>query len=128
MAGKWIAVAAVNGAIAVAAGAYAAHGMKVTAGVYPAEWMETASRYQMWHALALVGVAVLWRQGAADRWLRLAAWAFLVGIVLFSGSLYLMALTDFRAVGWVTPIGGAAFLIGWAALALHGFRWGSRRD
>lgn len=122
MTGKWIAVAAVNGAIAVAAGAYAAHGMKVAAGVYPADWMETASRYQMWHALALLAVALLLREAAAQPWLRVAAWAFLIGILLFSGSLYVMALTDFRAAGWVTPIGGAAFLIGWAALAIHGFR------
>ena len=123
MTGKWIAVAAVNGAIAVTAGAYAAHGMKVAAGVYPADWMETASRYQMWHALALLAVALLLlREAAAQPWLRVAAWAFLIGILLFSGSLYVMALTDFRAVGWVTPIGGAAFLIGWAALAIHGFR------
>ncbi len=122
MAGKWIAVAAVNGAIAVAAGAYAAHGMKVTAGVYPAEWMETASRYQMWHALALLAVALLLREGTARPWLRGAAWAFLIGILLFCGSLYVMALTGFRAIGWITPFGGGAFLIGWLALAGHGFR------
>jgi uncharacterized membrane protein YgdD (TMEM256/DUF423 family) len=96
--------------------------MKVSAGVYPAEWMETASRYQMWHALALVGIAALSNAAVAQPWLRVAAWAFLAGIVLFSGSLYVMALTDFRAMGWVTPVGGAAFLIGWAALAVHGFR------
>jgi uncharacterized membrane protein YgdD (TMEM256/DUF423 family) len=122
MSGKWIAVAAVNGLIAVAAGAYAAHGMKVSAGVYPAEWTETASRYQMWHALALLSVALIWREMTAQPWLKAAAWGFLIGIVLFCGSLYLMALTDFRALAWVTPFGGAAFLIGWAALAVHGLR------
>lgn len=122
MSGKWIAVAAANGLIAVAAGAYAAHGMKVSAGVYPAEWTETASRYQMWHALALLAVALMWRELTAQPWLKAAACGFLVGIVLFCGSLYVMAFTDIRGVGWVTPFGGAAFLVGWAALAVHGLR------
>lgn len=122
MSARWIAVAAVNGLIAVAAGAYAAHGMKVSAGVYPAEWMETASRYQMWHALALLAVSLLSEPMTMQPWLKAAAWGFLVGIVVFCGSLYLMALTDFRAFAWVTPFGGAAFLLGWAALAVHGLR------
>lgn len=122
MTGRWIAVAAVNGLIAVAAGAYAAHGMKVSAGVIPTEWMETASRYQMWHALALLAVALLWRELTAQPFLRAAAWAFLVGILLFSGSLYLMALSDLRAVAWITPVGGLSLLLGWAALAVHGVR------
>ncbi len=122
MSARWIAVAAVNGLIAVAAGAYAAHGMKVSAGVYPAEWMETASRYQMWHALALLAVSLLSEPMTMQPWLKAAAWGFLVGIVVFCGSLYLMALTDFRALAWVTPFGGAAFLLGWAALAVHGLR------
>ena len=122
MSARWIAVAAVNGLIAVAAGAYAGHGMKVSAGVYPAEWMETASRYQMWHALALLAVSLISEQVTAQPWLKAAAWGFLIGIVLFCGSLYVMAFTDFRALGWATPFGGAAFLLGWAALAVHGLR------
>ena len=122
MSARWIAVAAVNGLIAVAAGAYAAHGMKVSAGVYPAEWMETASRYQMWHALALLAVSLFSEPMTMQPWLKAAAWGFLVGIVVFCGSLYLMALTDFRAFAWVTPFGGAAFLLGWAALAVRGLR------
>jgi uncharacterized membrane protein YgdD (TMEM256/DUF423 family) len=64
----------------------------------------------------------LWRDLTAQPFLRAAAWAFLAGIVLFSGSLYLMALTDLRAIAWVTPIGGLSFLLGWAALAVHGVR------
>ncbi len=122
MAGRWIALAALNGLIAVAAGAYAAHGMKVSAGVIPAEWMETASRYQMWHALALLAVALMRRELTAQPWLDAAAWSFVAGIVLFSGSLYTMALTDLRAIAWITPIGGLALLAGWAALAIYGIR------
>src|SRR3546814_18231388 len=85
MPGNWIGIAAVNGLIAVAAGAYAAHGMKVRAGVYPAEWTETASRYQMWHALALLSVALIWREMTAKPWLKAAAWGVLLGLVLLCG-------------------------------------------
>jgi uncharacterized membrane protein YgdD (TMEM256/DUF423 family) len=127
MAGKWIAIAALNGLIAVAAGAYAAHGLQLDAGAEAASWMETGSRYQMWHALALLAVALMRRDLAAQPWLLAASWAFLLGIPLFCFSLYLMALTGFQGLAWVTPIGGLVFLIGWAALALHGVRHHSIR-
>lgn len=116
MPGLWIAAAAVNGLIAVAAGAYASHGLEADA----AGWTETASRYQMWHALAILAVLLLRRSGDAGWLLRGAGWAFLAGIALFSFSLYGMALTGDRGLGWITPMGGVAFLIGWSALALHG--------
>lgn len=122
MSGRWIVVAALNGLIAVAAGAYAAHGLAESAGAASAHWMETASRYQMWHALALLAVALLRRDLSLQPWLAAAGWAFLVGILLFCGSLYLMALSDIRAVAWVTPFGGLALLAGWGALAMYGWR------
>lgn len=127
MAGRWIAVAALNGLIAVAAGAYASHGLQLDSGAQAAGWMETGSRYQMWHALALLAVGFMRRDLAIQPWLRAASWAFLLGILLFCFSLYLMALTGFQGLAWVTPIGGLAFLIGWAALALHGVRHHSIR-
>ena len=114
----WLAVAAANGALAVAAGAFAAHGLS---GALPSDSLaifETAARYQMYHALALGLCALCPREIAV----KLPAWAFLAGIVLFCGSLYGLALTGIRAFGFVTPVGGVAFLIGWAALAWAGLR------
>jgi uncharacterized membrane protein YgdD (TMEM256/DUF423 family) len=77
---------------------------------------ETAARYQMYHALA-IGLAALAARGAAADSAQLACALFLAGIVLFSGSLYLLAFTNIRALGFATPFGGLAFLAGWAALA-----------
>lgn len=118
MPGLWIAVAALNGFIAVAASAYASHGLEAQS----AAWMELGSRYQMWHVLAILAVAALRRSGDAGPLLRGAGWAFLAGIALFSFNLYVMALTGDRGLAWVTPVGGGAFLTGWAALTLHGLR------
>lgn len=118
----WVAFAAVNGFIGVLAGALGAHVLSGQVGAKGLEWLGTAERYQMWHALALLVVALLARPGdtrAARRWLQTAATAFGVGIVLFSGSLYVLTLTGWRPVAMVTPLGGLAFLVGWVALAGH---------
>ena len=111
------------GGFAVAAGAFGAHALK---GVLDAQMLivfETAARYQMYHALGLCIVA--W---AVDRFpekrLEPAGWLFLVGILLFSGSLYGVSLAGLRWLGAVTPIGGVAFLIGWFLL---GYRAWSRK-
>ena len=78
---------------------------------------ETGARYQMYHALAIVLVALI--LGRLDGWLvRTAGWMFAAGIVLFSGSLYALALTGVTTLGAVTPLGGLAFLVGWALLAV----------
>jgi uncharacterized membrane protein YgdD (TMEM256/DUF423 family) len=108
----WLLVAAVNGFIAVAAGAFGAHGLKGRLDTHALSVFETGARYQMYHALAIGLAAIASRDSAA----RLACVLFLVGIILFSGSLYLLAVTDTRAFGFVTPFGGLAFLAGWAAL------------
>ena len=107
---------AVSGFLAVALGAFAAHGLK---GKLPPDLFdvfEVGARYHMYHALALVAVA--W---AATRWpgtaVTAAGWLFVAGTVLFSGSLYALALTGVRALGAITPLGGLCFLAGWAALA-----------
>ena len=118
MPGLWVAAAALNGLVAVTAGAYSAHGL----GAEAADWMETGSRYQMWHALAILAVLLLRRSDGAGWLLRAASWAFLLGILLFSVSLYAMALTGLRTSGSLAPVGGVSFMIGWAALALHGLR------
>ena len=111
---RWLAVAAANGFVAVAAGAFAAHGLS---GVLTPDMLaifETGARYQMYHALALGLCAAVPREGVA---IAVGRWAFLAGIVLFCGSLYALALTGARAWGVVTPFGGVGFLTGWAALA-----------
>jgi uncharacterized membrane protein YgdD (TMEM256/DUF423 family) len=119
----WLTAAAVNGFIAVAMGAFAAHGLKDTLPAEALDWVRTGSSYQMWHALAFFAVAVL--PGAqANAALRVAGCSFLAGCVLFSGSLYLLALSGWRGFALVTPVGGGAFLIGWAALAWHGITRG----
>lgn len=112
-----LAMGALNGGIAVAAGAFGAHGLKDRLSQHSMEVFETGVRYQMYHALAILACAVIATSGA-----RTAGWLFQAGIVLFSGSLYLLALTETKWLGAVTPVGGLAFLAGWAALAWSGLR------
>jgi uncharacterized membrane protein YgdD (TMEM256/DUF423 family) len=110
---------ALSALIAVAAGAFGAHALRdrLTPDLLGA--FETGARYQMFHALALLGLGLALER--ADRpALRAAGWAFVAGTVLFSGSLYALALGGVRALGAVTPLGGVAFLAGWAA-AVAGF-------
>jgi len=111
----WIALGAVNAALAVAAGAFAAHGLRDRLDARSLEVFETASRYHMYHALAIVAAGVL--ASSALRGAQIAAWIFQAGIVLFSGSLYALALTGVKGLGAVTPLGGLAFLAGWLWLA-----------
>ena len=113
----WLLVAAINGALAVAAGAFGAHGLKARIDADHLQIFETAARYQMYHALAMGLSALAARSGAASTAANAACGFFLAGIILFSGSLYLLALTNIRALGIVTPFGGLAFLAGWIALA-----------
>jgi len=119
----WLTAGAVNGFMAVAIGAFAAHGLKDSLPAEALDWVRTGSNYQMWHALALLGVAVLPAAGA-NFVVRVAGWSFLAGCVLFSGSLYLLALSGWRGFALVTPVGGFAFLTGWAALAWYGIARG----
>jgi uncharacterized membrane protein YgdD (TMEM256/DUF423 family) len=114
----WLAAGAINALVSVAMGAFAAHGLKDRLPAEALDWILTGSSYEMWHALALIGVALLASRDEG-RALGLAGWSFLTGCVLFSGSLYLLALSEWRGFVFLTPLGGAAFLIGWAALAWH---------
>ncbi len=105
--------AAVLGFLGVAMGAFGAHGLKHILSEHGLDIYKTAVSYQMWHALALGLVAVL----PAHNALRWAGWLFVAGIVLFSGSLYLLALSNLTWLGMITPLGGVAFLTAWALLA-----------
>ena len=110
-------VGALAAFIGVALGAFGAHGLRSRLSADMLAVFETGVRYQMYHALAILIVALALAR--IDGWLiRAAGWLFTGGIVLFSGSLYALALSGITALGAVTPIGGLAFLAGWACLAI----------
>ncbi|AGI22225.1 DUF423 domain-containing protein [Pseudomonas sp. MT3] len=115
-------LAAFFGFTGVALGAFAAHGLKNRLTPEYLAVFQTGVHYQMLHALALLGVALLSVQvgGALVKW---AGWAFVIGILLFSGSLYLLTLAGL-GVGIITPIGGLFFLVGWALLLAAAVRLG----
>ena len=117
----WLVIAGLNGALAVALGAVAAHALTGKLDAHAMSLFETAARYHMYHALA-IGLAAFAIRDAAAGAATVAASFFLTGILLFSGSLYLLALTGSRGFAFVTPFGGLCFLIGWGALALAATR------
>ncbi|SES18666.1 DUF423 domain-containing protein [Salipaludibacillus aurantiacus] len=106
-----------NAFLFVAIGAFGAHALKerLETGGY-LETFQTGVQYHMIHALALIAVAILSRYLSATGLVHGAGWAFVAGIILFSGSLYALSLTGIRVLGAITPIGGVAFLAGWALL------------
>lgn len=112
----FVGIGAISAFVSVAAGAFGAHALRGRLTPESLAVFETAARYQMYHALGLlaVGWAVArWPAGPAQ-W---AGWLFVIGTVLFSGSLYLLALSGIRWLGAITPLGGIAFLVGWLLLA-----------
>lgn len=114
----WMRVGAVLGFLAVAFGAFGAHGLKARLdGLGTAASFQTAVQYHMYHALALLalGMIAVFRPGTA---VTVAGWSFLLGVLVFSGSLYVLSLTGLKWLGAITPIGGLAMLVGWAALAV----------
>lgn len=108
--------------VAVAAGAFGAHALKTRIDADLLAVYQTAVQYQFWHALGLLALAILIGQRPDVRAFGVAAWLLLVGIVLFCGSLYVLALTGIRGLGAITPIGGVSFLAGWAVLAWAAWR------
>jgi len=119
-AGHVLATGAVFGLLGVAAGAFGAHALRDAVSARDLEIWKTAAHYQQLHAAVLVGVAALARQGLT-RALRVAVIAFVVGIVVFAGTLDAMVLGGPRILGAITPLGGLCLMAGWAALVLHGF-------
>ncbi len=112
---------ALLGFLGVAAGAFGAHAMRTKLAPERLDNWKTAADYQLWHALATIaaGFAVMrWATGAATA----AGWCFVAGTIVFSGSLYALAVTDERKLGAITPIGGVLLLIGWALLAVAAIR------
>ncbi len=110
---------AVFGGLSVAGGAFASHALKAQISARSLEIFETGARYQMYHALALLAVAMLSQQlNGNPTVLATAGGAFTLGIILFSGSLYALSLTGIGWLGAITPLGGVAFLVGWGCLAI----------
>ena len=116
----FISVGALSGLLAVAAGAFGAHALRDRLSAPMLDVFQTGVSYQMYHALALVGVGILLGRFSVEgsAWLSGAGWLFLAGSVLFSGSLYLLALSGTTWLGAITPLGGVAFLLGWLAVAI----------
>ncbi len=118
MARLFFAIASILGALSVAGGAFGAHALKGHLTETALGSFETGIRYQMYHALALLLVALLIKQSPNVSLLTVAGWCFIAGTVLFSGSLYGLSLAGIKALGPVTPLGGVAFIAGWICLAI----------
>lgn len=125
MARIFLAIAAVLGGTAVAAGAFGSHALKARLSERALEIFDLGTRYQMYHALALFLVALLLLQTAATQsaqsLLAAAGVAFIAGVVIFSGSLYALSLTGVKVLGAITPLGGIALMVGWGCLAIAAF-------
>ncbi|HEY9637359.1 MAG TPA: DUF423 domain-containing protein [Coleofasciculaceae cyanobacterium] len=121
----FLAIAAILGGLSVATGAFASHALKERLTERALEIFEVGTRYQMYHALALLIVALLCNissqslpYNAPPPTLVAAGIAFIAGVVIFSGSLYALSLTNIKWLGAITPLGGAAFIVGWSCLAV----------
>ncbi|MDP7518264.1 MAG: DUF423 domain-containing protein [Arenicellales bacterium] len=118
---NWFAIGAIAAAIGVMLGAFGAHALKPRVAEDLLSIFEIGVRYHMYHALALLAVA--WAAGRwPGNWVNASGWLFVIGILIFSGSLYLMALSGARWLGAITPIGGLCFILGWIALAMAALR------
>jgi uncharacterized membrane protein YgdD (TMEM256/DUF423 family) len=121
MARSFLILAAISGMLLVMLGAFGAHALEARLPAGHMIWWAKAVNYQGLHTLALFGSGLLALQHPS-RALHIAGWLFLAGILLFSGSLYILALTGLRSLGMITPLGGTAFIAGWVALALAAWR------
>ena len=115
MKNKWLFIAALSGFFCVALGAFAAHGLSHVLDEKALAWIDTGLKYQIFHTLAVLVIALsLWHEA---KFARLAMRAWSLGILLFSGSLYALAFGAGKFLVWITPVGGTLFLIGWLCLA-----------
>ncbi|MEL6439214.1 MAG: DUF423 domain-containing protein [Cyanobacteria bacterium J06621_8] len=122
MARIFLAIAGALGGISVILGAFASHALKEHLSVRALAIWETGTKYQMYHALALVLVALLLTRFPDSTLLTVAGFAFIMGIFMFSGSLYALSFSGIKLLGIITPLGGVAFIIGWLCLSLAA--WG----
>lgn len=122
MAKLFISLAAVSGMLSVVLGAFGAHGLRNRLDDYAMGVFETAVQYHMVHSLALLAVGMIALSQPQAALLRSSGWLFLLGIAIFSGSLYILAITGLRWLGAITPLGGLAFIAGWACLAVAAWK------
>ena len=125
MKNKWLFIAGLSGFLCVSIGAFAAHGLSKVLEPKELSWIETGVKYQMFHTIAIfaIGILQLCRETlVTNKMANFAAGTWAYGILLFSGSLYALALGAGKFLVWVTPIGGTLFLIGWLCLAYGGFK------
>jgi len=115
-------LSAVAGAAGVLLGAFGAHALRSRLTPDLMEVWQTAVQYHLWHALALMGVGLLLFEQPGSRWIAASGWAFLTGVIIFSGSLYLLSLTGVRWLGAITPLGGLSLIAGWVLLAVGAWR------
>lgn len=111
-----LAAASLFGLLGVVLGAFGAHALSARLGADMHAIWQTAVEYQFYHALALLGVGILLRSGTTGNWLNVATLCFCAGILVFSGSLYVLALSGIRWLGAITPLGGLLLIFGWATL------------
>ena len=120
MKNKWLLIAALSGFFCVALGAFAAHGLSHILDEKALAWIDTGLKYQIFHTLAVLVIALsLWHEA---KFARLAMLAWSLGILLFSGSLYALAFGAGKFLVWITPVGGTLFLIGWLCLSYGSFK------
>jgi len=115
-------ILSISGAIAVGLGAFGTHGLQGRLSAGALETYETAVRYQFYHTFGLLAVVVALTRWPASKLAGVAGWLFVAGIVLFSGSLYLLAMSGVTWLGAITPLGGVAFITGWILLATVAWR------
>lgn len=115
-------IASLLGGLAVALGAFGAHAMRGRIAENLLANYETGVKYHFYHALALVAVVVAIQRWPSSNLPVIAGWAFVIGVIIFSGSLYIMAFTGLRWLGAITPIGGVALIVGWVCLLLVAWR------
>lgn len=122
MAKLFITLASLSAMLAVAFGAFGAHALKGRLDDYALGVFQTAVQYHFYHSLALLGVGILAVSQPHTTLLKTSGWLFFLGILVFSGSLYLLSISGIRWLGAITPLGGLAFLAGWACLAASGWK------
>ena len=122
MAKLFITLASLSGMVAVMFGAFGAHALKNRLDDYALGVFETAVQYHFYHSLALLAVGILALSQPQTALLKTSGWLFILGVLVFSGSLYLLSITGVKWLGAVTPLGGLAFIGGWACLAAVGWK------
>jgi len=122
MAKLFITLGSLSGMLAVVLGAFGAHALKSRLDEYALGVFETAAQYHFNHSLALLAVGVIALSQPQTVMLKSSGWLFVIGILIFSGSLYLLSVTGVRWLGAITPVGGLAFIAGWACLAATGWK------